>query len=573
MPAFTERLRDFAINTIGGQSYRQRQERTADLLERAYRQGPALVPTATLLRQLGEIDPQLLDIFMRQRGYQVIHGRFIGSFNLTEQDRVRAVEQSRIAYHTDVQYENAVTSWTDFGFGQQVQIVPMDDAAKEVWDECWTARRNAPLFKQRKLHMLSNDLVKDGEIFFVAWASTVDGSVTWRRYATDDVAEIIYDNEDTDVPLFYRCQTDKGDVYFPDWQAQQKDLDQEWTRITKANPQAKRADDIGQEVEIGGQQIKATVAVMLQAAQNPINGRGWPKFYRGIEWMTSLRQHIGDHLTVAKAVATFVDEVITKSGSRGVDAIAAKFASTLTSASGWQERNPSPAAGSVLTHNDALSVERRPLTTGAGDAQTTAGLVVSQASASTKIPPHYMGFTQMLQNRAVARETNRPFIEQMERYQEFWADVFHDMVQITLMFAERYNKRYSAGFETTEVEVSFESPLLIPVDEIAAAIKAITDSVSAGVADPAAAQRAVDWLVAMTLVSLGARNVARILEPEEGEESAPEKRGPEVPEGPAEMAERITAVLRANAEEGSTDWQSVAEWALDEVVAGGNGRK
>ena len=108
-----------------------------------------------------------------------------------------------------------------------------------------------------------------------------------------------------------------------------------------------------------------------------------------------------------------------------------------------------------------------------------------------------MGFTQMLQNRAVARETNRPFIEQMERYQEFWADVFHDMVEITLRFAEQYNKKYQSGFETTEVEVTFESPLLIPADEIAAAIKAITDSANAGVCDAGVAQRAVDWLVSM----------------------------------------------------------------------------
>jgi len=567
MATFREQLRQTAINLIGGQPYRRQQERMARLLDRAFRGGPGLVPTQMLLQQLGEVDTRLLDIFLRQQNYQMLTGQYIGKLNLTEQDRLRVVEQSRYYHHFDVQYENAVTMFTDFGFGQQVDIIPEDDAAKEVWDECWTARRNAPLFKQRKLQDMSNDVVIDGEMFFAGWATAVDGKVTWRRYATDEVAEIVYSNEDTDIPLFYRVNTDSGDVYFPDWMATRRTLDKAWETIAQDNKEAKRADELDRELEINGESTSATDVVMLHAAYNRSGGRGWPKFYRGIEWVESLRTHIGDHLTVAKAVATFVDEITTKGGSRGVDQIAAKFASSLTTSSDWLERNPSPAAGSVLTHNEATKVERRPLTTAAGDAQTTAGLVVSQVSASTKVPPHWMGFTQTLQNRATARESGRPFVEQMQRYQEFWADVFQDMVEITLMFAEKYGGQQ---FDTYDAQITFESPLLIGSDEIAQAITAINDAMVSGAVDPDIGRRALDWLVALSLVSLGARNVQTILHPEDEEPMPDEEptgvpQTTEVPE-PVQPIERVAEIIQANARDGSVDWQTVAEWALDEVV-------
>ena len=34
-----------------------------------------------------------------------------------------------------------------------------------------------------------------------------------------------------------------------------------------------------------------------------------------------------------------------------------------------------------------------------------------------------------------------------------------------------------------------------------------------------------------------------------------------------EFLARLAAMVRTNAEEGSVDWQTVAEWALDEVMA------
>ena len=553
-PSLRERVQDRAIQIIGGQRYQQRQERLAGILENAYRRGPALVPTQTLFERLGEVDARLLDLWARQFGYEILEGRWVGQYELTEEDRLRVVTQSRWQYHRSAQYENTITMWTDFGFGQQVEIVPEDEDARIIWDEAFTAKRNRPLFKQRKLHELSDDILRDGELFFAAYANTIDGRVTFRRFRTDDVKEIVYDKEDTDVPVWYKVKVaknssdDNGYTYFPDWEASQQNRDQEWERIQAKEPDAKRIEDRSKQVEISGEQITVTDAVMMQAAPAMRRGRGWPKMYRFMEWDDSLKRHIGDHLAVAKSVATYVDKVIAKGGSRAVDAIAARFASTLsTGASDWVERNPAPAAGGVMTTNDAVTVERRPLTTAAGDAQTTSGLVAGQMSAASKTPLHWMGYPQQLQNRATARETNRPFIEQMERYLQFWSDVFADMVAICLMFAEKYDPIYMDGFTTDAVGVTFESPQLIPPDEIASVMKAISDIASVGMLDAGVAERANEWLTGLALVNLGARNVPAIIEPEDGE-AVPEPEEPEEempePETEAQAIFRLVSEMK-----------------------------
>jgi len=567
MLSLTQRLKQRAINFIGGESYRNKQEDVAKLIDVAWRQGPALLSSHTLHSRLGEVDERLLDMLLQQQSYDLLYGVRGQPLKLTEQDRLRTVYYSRYFYQYNTQYENAVSMWTDFGFGQQIDIVPLDDKAKEIWEECWKARRNTPLFKQRSLHELSDDIVIDGEEFFVGWASTVDGKVTWRRLATDKVKEIIYDKDDTDVPVFYRVTTDTGEVYFPDWQPTDDELDEEWEKIKLKNPGAKRADELAPTIEIGGEQETRTDVRVIQAAHNKRGGRGWPAFFRGTEWMESLKTHLGDHLTVASAVATFVDEIKTKGGSRGVDEIAAKFASTLTTSTDRLERNPSPAAGSVFVHNEAIESKRRPLSTAAGDAQTTTGLVVGQISSSTKVPPHWMGFPQFAQNRATARETSRPFIEQMERYQEFWSDVFQDIVAVTLYFAVKYGSEYNEKtFTSTEAAVTFESPQRIDPSEIATMIGAIDKAATGGALDPDVAQNAIAWLVATALVNLGARNVEAILEPQEEETDTDDE-----PSASQDMSsERLAAVARVIGENmipgGGVELAQAIEWAVASVV-------
>lgn len=548
MPNLIERVqqngwRQTAVEIVGGQWYKDKTERTAYIIDMAYQKGPALVPTRELARHLAELDPRLYDLVKRMEGWNILSGASWGTrLQFTEQDRIRAIWESRFYYHYDVQIANSVDMWTDFGFGQSVKIspsspvdededttddttTPLDaekvDPAAEVWDKFWDNPRNGPVLKQRKLAQFSNETVRDGEMFFEFSASGQDGSTTIRRVYTEEIAEVIYETDDQDVPLFYKRKVDKGYLYYPDWQAKQSYadvLDATWEQLKKDGKipsDAQRADQASetQEFSVNGEQQerRLTDVVMQQVALNEINGRGWPQLRRAIEWANALKNFLQDRATVARMVAAYVDEITVDHGSRGIDAVKANLGTTLNTGL-YTERKPPAPAGSTLTHNKAVDVKRRPLTTGAGDAVDDAMLMVGQISAASKVPPHWQGFPMAMQNRATARESSRPFMEQMERYQTFWTSVFKEWVTIVLWFDTQYGS--GADHSEVEVTVTLESPLDLEMEEVTKLMDSITAAHEKGLIPDWMAEVATQKLVVLGLEDLGVRDFEQIEEPD-----------------------------------------------------------
>lgn len=561
-------LRQTAVEIIGGRWYQRRNERIGHIIDTAYQRGPALVSPEMMLGRIGEIDRRLVDLLVQRQGWRVISGSgLLGSgLQFTETDRLRVVWENRYHYHYDVQIQNAVQMWTDFGFGQTVKIEPSEEAAREVWEAFWSSPRNAPILKQRKLHKLSNIQVVDGEQFFeFSAAAAAGGSVpVIRRVATDEIKGIIYEEGDKDIPLFYVRETDDGKIYYPDFEAKRSYADK--LDAVEIPEDARRADQASPEAEIntGGRSEKrhVTDVVMQHVTFNEVDGRGWPQFMRVIEWSDSLRTFLGDRMTIAKAVAAFVDEVIVDGGSRGIDAVKSKFASSITTTSDWWEDNPPAAAGSQLMHNKAVEYKRRPLTTGASDAEADAMLVVGQVSAGTKIPPHYMGFPGAMQNRATARESSRPFIEQMERYQTFWTDVFQEWVEIVLWFDTQYGGKKE---HDTTATITLQSPLDLDMVDVTALITAITSAQGAMSAE--VARLALDKLAMVGLEDLGIRDLEPVALPEGvlPEEPPEEEPGPEAPEAP-EVPDMGSEALNEAAREMVRNVIAQVEWALETTV-------
>ena len=469
---------------------------------------------------------QMLDKLVEQHGssrvvYDLVQrlryeatGHYGGSLAAA---RGAALKRSRLADRLDIQSRHAKNLWTDFGFGQSIQIAPRDPDAAEVWDEFFNARRNAPLLKQRKFHKLSDDQIVDGEQWFVFFGA-IDGEATIRRLRTDQISEVVHEEGDADVNLFYvrNVANQKvtvpgaGDlagvvsIYYPDWQATPKQLN-----AVKVPSNVRRAD-----------KLKRSTRVVVQhaAINEDTNGRGWPQFYQVPDYTNVYRELIQDWATVSKANAMYVRQMVTAAGSRGVDAIRAKFGSTLSSTNMY-ERNPPAVAGSTLVHNRAVEVTDVPLNRGAGDAQTTSMLVAGQISAGTGAPLHWMGRPDAMQNRATARETAKPFIEQMERYQSWWADVLQDWVEIVLRLHEEATGK---EFETYEADISLESPIAVDLDELAKVMTAVTGGVAAGAMDPRAAGNALERFTLLSLEALGVKDAQSVLEPENGEEAPTE---------------------------------------------------
>lgn len=493
-------------------------QRTLEVLEEAWRCGPAVMPEAQVVRALQEADSFLLHRVLEQRGWLLA---MRGEWEYTEEDRLRAVTEARRMYDTDMQVQAAVTSWTDFGFGIDVAVEPRDEALAEVFDEFWTARRNQPVLGQRNLYEMSNTLINEGEVFLVVFGSRLDGKATVRQLRTNDITEVVKHPDDPDTPLYYvRGIAGKPSVYYPDWRATKEQL-----ALVDIPSNAVLAADQYKKVEVGGKPTPVTSVVMVHLAYSKRNGRGWPMFKTMYVWARMLQQFLENRAAVTRAVATYVDEIIHKGGQRVQDALEARFTSGLSGSQWYDSTNPMPPAGSTLIHNQALDVERRSLQTGATDALADYQMFACQVARGSLTPIHVI-VPQAMSNRATAYEQSKPWYRALQRYQLFWTDVFTDLVEVVAMI---YALATGTEFDDLETDVSLQSPIDASADEYAAGIGAIKDASLAGAVPAEIATTAIIRLIERLLTALG-------IVPDLPEWEVPEKVGEEPEQQPAPVA-------------------------------------
>lgn len=519
------------------------QEAQALWLE-AYRAGPAVLSPSTLAANLKELDSQLLDLILQQQGYERIVGTGLtgGVWNLTEQDRLRAVGNARYMTFYDTQSRNAVQTWTDFGFGQRVEVVPQGNAAAEIWREFWQARRNQPLLKQRKLHRLSDEAIITGELLFTLWTNEMSGmkpaTTTIRRVVSEEIVKIVTLEDDADVPLYYvqKVKSSKyNQVYYPDWEATVEEM-----ATVELPSGAVLASDLRDN--------NATKVVALHAMLNEWNGRGWPQFGTAYEWFRAYKDALGDVMAKNRAVAMFVDKIVHKGGTRARDTLVAQMTSTLTQAgSAAFERNPAPTPGGTWAENEAATRSRMPLNTAAGDDRISTGLVLGQGYAGTSVPVGLVR-SDFFQNRSVAEVVMEPFYEAMQRYQGWWTDVLTDVCHIVLMQSGRV-----PGALEMPVKVTLESPIRLDIEDVTGMFGAVTEAAMNGALDPDVARPALEKLLTLALQKFGVRTEEKV---ERDTSDAVE----------TDVIEQVARALVENLEEGVIDWQAVGEWAVEELI-------
>jgi len=511
---------------------RKAMEHVTEVISDEIKRRPWGYSNQALLNQLKEVDSRTLERWLRAEGRYLISGMGMGKdfmSTITDQQRVDAVNDSRYMYWQDVTVRRAITMFTDSGFGQYVSVTPEDEALDEIWEEFWTAKRNSPLLKQRKLHELSNDLVTDGEYFFVFTASTSPPfEPIIRRLRTEEIAGIVYEENDKDVPIFYRRPVSGGnEIWYPDWQATEEQL-------AGANLPSTviRAD----EVQAAEGRKPGTQVLTMQVAMNEINSRGWPVLWAAFKWVTAYEDFLGDRSTIAKAVAMFVDTLTADTGQRGLDSIVANLQTSLRTGSDMIDKTPPAATGSTWVQNQAIKRERLSQSTGAGDAQIDGLMLLGQVNAGSGVALDWLGRPDAMQNRAVADHAGLPWMEQMERYQEFWTDVFGDMVEIIAIMDGRAT---GTKWENTNAAVTLQSPIILEPETLAAQMDAVVKAGTAGMISPEVAERAVNALMVLALNRLGVHDTEAIIAgPEEEEED-------EAPSDLLELFDSQDAQMRA----------------------------
>jgi len=384
------------------------------IMREGYVRGPYSYQPRDLARDLMELDSHTLTNLIREVGYLQLG---VGEPN--EADRRRAVFESRYLVRSSPLAEYAMWLWTAYGHGQNVDVVADDETAAEVWNEFWAADRNAMVLGARYLQDLSNNVLHDGERFLAMYASKATGKCTIRSLNSLEFVDRIMAPGDATTTVWWHRQwseVDPGhpygqlhDAYYPDYLAFLSGGPRAGGEAPLGNTRGNDPNWLGWDLD--GKKIEARdllpqgairadeassmtfVCVVCVAHKADENGRGWPLMTTGHGWVKEHEQFRVNRANVAEARSMFVNELKTKSGSRGVDAVQAQIASTLQRAgsTGDWEQNPPPVSGSTYLGNEAQSLRQLNLDTGASDAKADGESLAWYALLSARIFPHYAG--------------------------------------------------------------------------------------------------------------------------------------------------------------------------------------
>jgi hypothetical protein len=504
MEVTTMGIRDTAARILLGNKVKQMEHITDQLVE-LYQRRPYMRSPEQLKEELSELDPRMIDLLLRQ-----IDNR--ASFLDFTSDVIRQeiVRESRESYVWDPISQNVVDLWTDFGFGINIEVIPKDEDAQEPWQEFWTAERNAAVLGTRSISILSQEVLTAGELFFPLFISRTDGATTIRYIVTEEITDIITLPDDANTPVYYLREyaSDNGEMHkiaYPDWRVSADDLGK-----IELPDGATRADKV-RSLDLGNGVAAGTDVKMIHVAHRVKSGspRGFPLMTAGVAWSRAYRNFLQDRASVARAVATYVDTLSTKGGTRAIDQIVASLQSGLVN-SPYQgyDTNPPPAAGSTWIQNEQLKRDRMPLTTGAGDAEKDGAALLGQAGISGRVYLHWLGRGESFR-LATATAMEAPTLRAFNRYQLFWSSVWSDMAKVVLTAQEKYN---NANYETKEVEVNLDPIIQLDLADVGVIGTMFTDMVDRGIVDLDASKEIGAQLLRISLGKIGVSDTAEVVD-------------------------------------------------------------
>lgn len=547
----------------------ERLEQLVGTLYDAYLEGPFSLPPDQLRAQLREYvggDPGLLYDLVQSMSWETVSGLGYGADVTAE--RQRAVKESRRLYKYSPLAWWSVQTWTNYGLGESVHIVPLDDEALPVWEEFWTAGRNATILGDDNLQELSNWTLVDGEQFLVYFSSDQDGETTVRTIASDEITAIVTDPDDASAPWFYeRRWTPSGEaqetLYYPDYRAffarsangDYVGLDEKWAQLVKAGRVPRGANRVNE----AGSKTGVCIQHITHNRKDPRSLRGWPLSSTSAPYIRAHKRFIDSRLSVALAKAMYVRRKEVAGGSRGVESVIASIRSSLYGG-GHSDTNPPAAAGATEVDNRAVKTTDLPMTTGASDAKPDHEMFTWAPLLGMGLFPTTAGLDVSRWATALAMDKTQAM--QWSRYRTFWSAQFRKMVWIVLSFKEMYG---NASYETKAAEVSVDTLSLVDFPAVVEPLSqlvtsALTPLVEDGTIPVEAARPLLAACWRLALQALGVEGAAEMTSDEAFGITPPE-------EGPKETGlAGIAAVARANLKDGAIDPVDAEMWALAELL-------
>lgn len=485
-----------------------------------YKWGPGVIDPETVINNFKEIgfDTQLFHLMQDQLANWDIIG---GDVTQSEQVRLRLVDKSRQLARFDSVVGHIEKLWTDFGFGINVDVSPRKDneEAVKTWNAFWEAPANQVLLSQRKLQMLSQKLLGDGELYIIFFVNKVDGTVIIRLIPTEEIVKVVTQPDDKLVVAYWKRQWIKNDEkgteevqYYRDWLAEANGIVDEKGQI-KSAPVAGNTSvvELPPNAKVADQQNENTDVFVMQLARDEDNNhRGWPLLTAGFSWANVYSDFAKDRAAVAKSVAMFVDKVKAKTGQRGLDQLKARIGTTVGNPGSFGvETNPAAARGSTWLENEAATRTRMPLNTGGGDAQKDGAILINQLTLAARIFPHWAGYGDSYR-LATATSMELPMLKAFSRYQAFWASVWTDIATIVFTVHNKFNKSAPEITDIT-VDVNLDTIIDTEIENIFMAMDKTIEMFENGFLDDEQASEVLIQLLKNSLQVVGIKNTADLM--------------------------------------------------------------
>lgn len=404
--------------------------------------------------------------------------------------RLRLSQRSRKALREDPLAQAQANLLANFSFGRGVgKPQCVSDKVQEIVDEAWDDPVNVEKLTgfEAQRHR-SAELLTQANLYPTAFVR--NGRVRIGFLDNDIMTEIVTDPEDDELPLWYMGRKRRVEWDFKEDRYAITDEMKEgfipkvvyWPHWRHVERIAREAEENGERPPTGPPREKIAEGLVYHVRINRI-GRtqfGTPPWAAALRFFSAMNSLTEAHVAMAQAKATWIAKRVRKGGPSSVVAGANQALSTagelaasslFGGAIGEVEGThtlPSdrplgslapPRAGSLWVENEADRLESLNLSSGAGEAATTAQIVRAPIAAMAQFGQHYLGDASDA-NLATATSLELPTQFNIQAWQETFEQMHRWFVDLVIQEAVRAGRLGGLAERLTEGEAEArERPL------------------------------------------------------------------------------------------------------------------
>jgi len=368
----------------------------------------------------------MVDWLNDQAGWARLVGQ--GGRTVTDSERRKTVEAARHYAVRDPLCVQATRLYRDFAFGKPFKPTTSDARMRDDLLDFWTGLHNRCVFSFQGVRQSSDDLVKDGELFFAVFGRGPTARV--RRIDPLQIERIITNPDDASEPWWCLRR------WYPAGGGASEN------RVAYRMMHA--PDDADESLIPNGyvtaddyldrRGIDLEVCVYHVAVQT-LGGRGHSLLMAAMPWAKAFRRFMESRLAVQQAIARYAWKRKVRGTAEDVKREIAAAQSGYVA--GDAETNPPPAWGAIRVENQAMDTTPMPQQTGAGEAARDGTMIVATFGAAVGMFPHYFGF-EALSRMATADAMELPMLRMFQAYQTLWSEVYLDLISYALVEAEEH---------------------------------------------------------------------------------------------------------------------------------------